>query len=284
MPLAAGVAANNGPQGSFARGFSPLGGVNLGAPAPPWSMTSDSITNPQAVTVVVVDDDEIARGFLADNLTADGYTVLEASTLSAARRLVATRFVDLAIIDLSLPDGDGLELLRHVRESDAVGGRIDPNLPLLVLSGRATEVDRLRGFERGADDYLTKPFSYPELRARIAALLRRQAQTSTGARIRVGPLELDALSRQAWLDGVPVSLSNKEFGLLRALASDPTRVFTREELMRTVWGWGDEAGGFRTRTLDTHAARLRRKLSAAGISVVVNVWGVGYRLLDGVAS
>lgn len=247
-------------------------------------MHTDSITDPQAITLVIVDDDEIARAFLADNLTTDGYVVLEASTLSAATRLVATRFVDLAVIDLGLPDGDGLELLRHVRESDGVGGRIDPTLPLLVLSGRSSEVDRLRGFERGADDYLTKPFSYPELRARVAALLRRRAQESTGARTRVGPLELDALSRQAWLDGVPVPLSNKEFGLLRALASDPTRVFTREELMRTVWGWSGESGGFRSRTLDTHAARLRGKLSAAGIAMVINVWGVGYRLLDGVAS
>lgn len=247
-------------------------------------MNSHSINDSHAVTIVVVDDDEVARAFLAENLTTDGYMVLEAPTLSAAKRLVATRFVDLAIIDLGLPDGDGLELLRQVRESDGVAGRIDPALPLLVLSGRATEVDRLRGFERGADDYLTKPFSYAELRARIVALVRRRAEASAGARTRVGPLELDAASRQAWLDGVPLPLSKKEFGLLRALASEPTRVFTREELMRTVWGWSGETGAIRTRTLDTHAARLRRKLSAAGVSMVVNVWSVGYRLLDGVAS
>jgi len=247
-------------------------------------MNCISNTDHAAVTIVVVDDDEIARSFLADNLTADGYQVLEAGTLTAAHRLVATRFVDLAIVDLALPDGDGLELLRHVRESDGVGGRIDPTLPLLVLSGRASEVDRLRGFERGADDYVTRPFSYAELRARIAALLRRRIRARTGSRLRVGPLELDALSRQTWLDGAPVALSKKEFGLLRALASDPVRVFTREELMRTVWGWDGDGGSLRTRTLDTHAARLRRKLSGGGTSFVVNVWGVGYRLLDGVAS
>ena len=246
-------------------------------------MNCNSNTDHAAVTIVVIDDDEAARSFLADNLTADGYQVLEAGTLTAAHRLVATRFVDLAIVDLGLPDGDGLELLRHIRESDAVGGRVDSTLPLLVLSGRASEVDQVRGFERGADDYLTKPFSYVELRARVGALLRRRIRARTGSRIRIGPLELDALSRQTWLHGAPVALSKKEFGLLRALASDPVRVFTREELMRTVWGWSDDTGQLRTRTLDTHAARLRRKLSTEGASFVINVWGVGYRLLDGVA-
>jgi len=247
-------------------------------------MNRNSNTDHAAVTIVVVDDDEVARSFLADNLTADGYQVLEAGTLAAAHRLAATRFVDLAIVDLGLPDGDGLELLRHVRESDGIGGRIDPTLPVLVLSGRVSEVDRLRGFERGADDYLPKPFSYAELRARIAALLRRRIHANLGSRIRIGPLELDALSRQTWLNGAPVPLSKKEFGLLRALASDPVRVFSREELMRTVWGWDGEGGSLRTRTLDTHAARLRRKLSDADTSFVINVWGVGYRLLDGVAT
>lgn len=246
-------------------------------------MNCNSDADRAAVTIVLVDDDRATRSFLADNLTADGYQVLEASTLTAAHRLVTTRFVDLAIVDLGLPDGDGLELVRHIRESDGVGGRIDSMLPLLVLSGRATEVDRLRGFERGADDYVTKPFFYPELRARVAALLRRRIRAGSGSRIRVGSLEIDALSRQAWLAGVEVRLSNKEFGLLRALASDPVRAFTREELMRIVWGWGDGGSAHGTRTLDTHAARLRRKLSTGGAAFVVNVWGVGYRLLDGVA-
>ena len=147
-----------------------------------------------------------------------------------------------------------------------------------MLSGRASELERLRGFGRGADDYVVKPFSYQELHARIVALLRRNHRRPGSGRIRVGPLELDVLARQVWLAGEPLALSKKEFALLRALAAEPTRVFTREELLRGVWGF--RALGA-TRTLDSHASRLRKKLCAGGARFVVNVWGVGYRLIDG---
>jgi DNA-binding response OmpR family regulator len=149
---------------------------------------------------------------------------------------------------------------------------------MLALSGRAAELDRLRGFERGADDYLIKPFSYVELRARVGALLRRTRHRPRLGRLRVGSLEIDPLSRQVWLRGQSLSLSKKEFALLRALASEPTRVFTREELLRGVWGFRVLCA---TRTLDSHAYRLRKKLNAAGDRYIINVWGVGYRLLDG---
>jgi DNA-binding response OmpR family regulator len=149
---------------------------------------------------------------------------------------------------------------------------------MLVLSGRATELDRLRGFSRGCDDYLGKPFSYHELHARIGALLRRSRHRPRTGRLRVGSLEVDPLSRRAWVNRTEVKLSNKEFALLRALAVEPTRVFTREELLRSVWGF--RAMGA-TRTLDSHAYRLRRKLNLHGDSFLINVWGVGYRLLDG---
>ncbi len=230
--------------------------------------------------LLIVDDDPIGRSFLADNLTADGFVVLEAGTVEAGKRLLQTRMLDLAIIDLGLPDGDGLALLRHVRESDRALGRVDPDLPLIVLSGRGTEVDRVRGFDRGADDYVCKPFSYPELLRRIAVRLRRAGQTAAGARVRVGPLELDALARQVWIDSELVELTSKEFSLLRTLASDPVRVFTREELLKIVWGWDVSVAGS-SRTLDGHASRLRRKLRREGVKLVVNVWGVGYRLTDG---
>ena len=128
------------------------------------------------------------------------------------------------------------------------------------------------------NDNIGKPFSYQELRARVDALLRRTRRRPGMGRLRVGPLELDPLSRQVWLRGVPLDLSNKEFALLRALSGGPTRVFTREELLRGVWGF--RAMG-QTRTLDSHAFRLRRKLNRDGDSFVINVWGVGYRLLDG---
>lgn len=229
-------------------------------------------------TILVVEDNRATRMFLADNLTADGYDVLECACLTDARGILSTAFPDLAIVDLTLPDGDGLDLMAAVRGTDRAAGHTDPDLPMLALSGRATELDRLRGFERGADDYLIKPFSYVELRARVGALLRRTRYRPKLGRLRVGSLEIDPLSRQVWRDGQPLSLSKKEFALLRALASEPTRVFTREELLRGVWGFRTICA---TRTLDSHAYRLRKKLNAAGDGYIVNVWGVGYRLLDG---
>jgi len=230
-----------------------------------------------AATILVVEDHPATRTFLADNLSADGYELLEADCVQDAERLIGTRFPDLAIVDLELPDGDGLDLLRRVRNADRAG-RIDPDLPMLILTGRAGELDRLRGFDRGADEYVTKPFSYQELLARIRALLRRASRRPNLGRLRVGGLELDPASRQVWLHGEQVTLSKKEFALLRALAVEPTRVFTREELLRGVWGFKVICP---TRTIDSHAHRLRKKLGAHGDKFVINVWGVGYRLVDG---
>ncbi len=229
-------------------------------------------------TILIVEDHGPTRSFLAENLAADGYEILQADCAADAHRLMASRYPDLAIVDLGLPDRDGLELLREVRQADRGSSQVDPELPLLVLSGRSSELERLRGFERGCDDYVIKPFSYQELLARVAALLRRKQRRAGLARIRVGPLELDPLGRTVWLDREPVSLSKKEFALLRALASDPYRVFTRDELLRGIWGFRSRC---ETRTLDSHACRLRRKLSRNGTKFVINVWGVGYRLIEG---
>jgi DNA-binding response OmpR family regulator len=231
-----------------------------------------------AATILLIEDNRPTRRFLADNLAADGYEILEAESAEDASRMIASEFPDVAVLDLGLPDRDGLELLQDVRESDRVAGRFDPDLPILVLSGRANELDRLRGFQRGCDDYLVKPFSYAELQARLVALLRRGRRRPGPGRLRIGPLELDPLARQVWLRGEELKLSKKEFALLRALAGDPTRVFTREELLRGVWGYRSMG---MTRTLDSHASRLRKKLGRAGDNFIVNVWGVGYRLLDG---
>jgi len=234
--------------------------------------------NHNLATILVVEDHPTTRTFLADNLSADGFEVLEADNIADARHLLENSFPDLAIIDLGLPDGDGLELLERVRDADRIAGRMDPDLPMLVLSGRVSELDRLRGFSRGCDDYIVKPFSYYELSARVRALLRRTRRRPGTGRMRIGSLELDPLSRQVWLRGKLVALSKKEYALLRALAAEPTRVFTREELLRGVWGF--RAMGT-TRTLDSHAFRLRQKLNRDGDRFVVNVWGVGYRLVDG---
>jgi DNA-binding response OmpR family regulator len=238
-------------------------------------MTADDA----AASILVVEDDAATRTFLADNLTADGYELLVAETVEQGLRLLEARFPDLAIVDLGLPDASGYELLRRVRDADGVASRVDPATPLVLLTGRDGELDRVRGFERGADDYICKPFSYPELRGRIGALLRRadHRRRGGGRRLRVGELEVDPLARAVRLRGAELSLSQKEFALLRMLAAEPTRVFTKDELMRAIWGFRHLGT---TRTLDSHACRLRHKLGVDGDRFVVNVWGVGYRLLD----
>lgn len=233
-------------------------------------------------TVLIVGSDRAARAALGDNLTADGYDVLEAGALTSARRLLRQRQVDLMLLDRDLPDGDGLELLRYVRAADQPAAAVDCDLPVIVCSSGATPLERIRGFERGCDDYLDRAeLSYTELRARIRALLRRRRRFTSLARLRVGTLEIDAVARQAWVGGRPVRLASKEFSLLLALAREPGRVFKRDELMASVWGWSHGgATAQHTRTLDSHASRLRRKLSLHGASYVVNVWGIGYRLID----
>lgn len=234
------------------------------------------MTEPAAI--LIVEDDVPTRTFLADNLTADGYALLTAGSLRDAIRTLEYHHVDLALVDVGLPDGSGLELLRRVREAGAAGSRLDPQLPLIVLSGRAGDADRVRGFERGCDDFVGKPFAYGELRLRVAAVLRRAAERRSEGRLEVGELVLDPLAREVRLRGARVALAAKEFALLRTLASEPTRVFTKAELLRDVWGF--RAFGA-TRTLDSHACRLRQKLAVHGDRYVVNVWGVGYRLVDG---
>jgi DNA-binding response OmpR family regulator len=227
-----------------------------------------------SVTVLLVEDHLLTRRFLADNLSADGYLPLEASSVEQARRLILGGSPTLVILDLELPDGDGLDLISELRDPDVGLGR---HLPVLVLSGRGTEIDRVRGLNRGADDYLVKPYGYGEVRARIEALLRRSTRRPGAERMRIGGLELDPQSRQVSLNGLPVALSKKEFSLLSMLAAAPTRTFTRDELLREVWGFQSPG---RTRTLDTHAHRLRGKLATGSVPFVVNVWGVGYRLCD----
>ncbi len=231
-----------------------------------------------ASTILLVEDDDATRSFLADNLLADGHDVITADCARHGWRLMETKFPDLALVDVGLPDGSGLDLVRRVREADGVASRVDPLLPILVLSGRRGELDRIRGFEKGCDDYVVKPFSYSELRARVSALLRRAHRRPGMGRLRVGTLELDPPSREVTVRGKRVDLSQKEFALLRALAAEPLRVFTKEELLRGVWGF--RSFGV-TRTLDSHACRLRQKLGRDGDRYVVNVWGVGYRLVDG---
>jgi DNA-binding response OmpR family regulator len=231
----------------------------------------------EIASVVVCEDDTPTLELLCDHLAADRFGVLPAPSAADALRLCRFKQPDLMLLDLSLPDASGLDVLREIREADGIVSRFDPRLPVIVLTGRGADEDRVRGLEFGADDYLVKPFHYPELRARIGAVLRR-GDEQRGGPCRVGEVVVDSARRKAWVAGEEVKLAKKEFSLLRVLASDPHRVFSKRELLGEVWGFRAPT---KTRTLDSHASRLRRKLDPENGRFVVNCWGVGYRLLDG---
>jgi DNA-binding response OmpR family regulator len=229
-------------------------------------------------SLVVCEDDEVTLDLLCEHLSADRFGVMPAPSASDALRLCRYNHPDLLLLDLTLPDASGLDVLREIREADGIDSRFDPRLPVIVLTGRSGDTDRVRGLDSGADDYVVKPFRYPELlSARIGAVLRRQAYSKEGPS-RVGELLVDPVRRRVTVGKKPISLSNKEFALLRVLASDPTRVFTKEELLAAVWAY---RGPSKTRTLDSHASRLRRKLDPEHGRFVINCWGTGYRLIDG---
>ena len=233
-----------------------------------------------AATILLAEEHDATRAFLQDNLSADGYRVLVAPDRAKALALLSTAHPDLIVVDIN---GQTLELIDAIRSGEGIAGRADPDTPMIVLSRDADRLQRIRLLERGGDDVVKKPFAYPELRARIAALLRRSQATRRGRRmLHAGPVVIDVRSREVRVGERPVELSATEYQLLLALAGDPHRVFTREELLRSVWGL-DTFG--RTRTLDTHAFRLRHKLcDGSDEKLVVNVWGVGYRLMDAVST
>lgn len=227
--------------------------------------------------VLVAIEDPVTGAFLEDNLTADGCQVTVTTTMAFALA-VLQRPTDAAIIDLN---GSTFDTVDTIRGTGLVA-QCDPRLPVMVLTGRyADEFHRVRLYQRGVDAVLGKPFSYPELRALLTRLIVLGSPPPAPARdaLHVGGLAINRASRTVTYDGHPVEdVTAKEFAMLLMLASEPQRVFTKHELMETVWGYS--AVG-RTRTLDSHACRLRRKLRAAGCDRhIINVWGVGYRLAD----
>jgi len=230
---------------------------------------------PSAPTLLVAEEDDVARAFLADNLTADGYDVWTADSKEKALAVLSVRQPDAIVVDVN---GKTLGLIDAIRAGDGLAGRVDPDTPLIVLTARVDELHRIRVLDRGGDDVLAKPYSYPELRARLAAVLRRARARQAPRVLRIGELTIDLAARTVDIRGTRVELPAKEYELLRTLAREPTRVFTREELLRDVWG---HAHGCATRTLDSHACRLRHRLSEAGGNRWLRtVWGVGFRLTD----
>jgi DNA-binding response OmpR family regulator len=225
--------------------------------------------------VLVVEREAPIRAFLEQQLTDDGFEVLSAERAAQALELVEAARPDLVLLDAVLPDASGFEVCKRLREGEP-GRSWNREVPVIMVSSRTEPVDRLRGFDRGCDDYVGKPFLYEELVARMRAVLRRSSGPRR-ATLAIRDLFIDLGSRVVRCREKPVQLSAKEYELLVALAEDPERVLTKEELLRDVWGFRSQG---RTRTLDSHASRLRRKLNLNGEpTYVLNVWGVGYRLV-----
>ena len=229
---------------------------------------------PQAL--LLAESEPGTREFLERHLASDGFAVLGADAGREALELVERERPDLVLVG-GLPDAPALEVCRVLREGEP-GRSWDRDVPVIVLGeARSSDaVDRVHAFERGCDDFVPRPFHYEELVARIHAVLRR-TRPGLRERLAAGPVAIDRATRRVTVHGLPVALAAKEYELLVKLATQPTRVFTKDELLREVWGFRSLG---RTRTLDSHASRLRRKLGLAGAAdCVLNVWGVGYRLL-----
>ena len=221
--------------------------------------------------ILVVDDEQSITDLLEYNLQRNGYQVVVAHDGRQALRLAQDEQPDLVILDLMLPGLDGLDICRELRR--------DSSVPIIMLTARDEEVDRVVGLELGADDYVTKPFSVRELMARVRAVLRRVTSgESTATDVhRVGPLEVDTLSREARLGTIPLHLTQLEFDLLETLARHAGQALSRQQLLDQVWSY-DYYGG--DRAVDSAVKRLRTRLREAGgdPSIISTVRGVGYRL------
>ena len=221
--------------------------------------------------MLIVEDEPDIRALLVLHLEREGYQVVPCRTGAEALRAARGSRPDLVLLDLMLPEMDGLEVCRRLRQDPATRA-----VPVVMLTARGDEVDRVLGLELGADDYVVKPFSPRELVARIRAVLRRTRPAPETAAVTVGRLTIDAAAHTVSVDGVPIDLTRREFDLLRALVEARGRVLTREFLLDHVWGYR-AAAEIESRTVDVHVRRLRLKLGAEG-QRIGTVTGVGYRL------
>lgn len=219
--------------------------------------------------ILVVDDEKTLVKGMKFNLENEGYEVECAYDGAAALELAREGRFDLIILDVMMPEMDGIEACMKIREFS--------NVPIIMLTAKSEDADKLMGFESGADDYLTKPFNILELKARVRALLRRAAgvQRSQGSLLTVGKITLNTEERVAIRDGKTVDLTAKEYDLIELLMRNPRRVYSRENLMNVVWGY-TYAGDYRT--VDVHIRRLREKLeeNPAEPDHIITKWGVGY--------
>ena len=228
--------------------------------------------------ILVVDDERLLVKGIKFNLENEGYQVECAYDGAAAVDLAREGQFDLIILDLMMPEIDGLEACMRIREFS--------NVPIIMLTARSEDTDKIIGFECGADDYITKPFNILELKARIRALLRRAGaaaqQQREADRLTQGPIALDLRERAAWRDGEQVDLTAKEYDLMALLMQNPGRVYSRENLLNLVWGY-EYVGEFRT--VDVHIRRLREKLEPdpANPEHILTKWGVGYYLANSAA-
>jgi phosphate regulon transcriptional regulator PhoB len=226
--------------------------------------------------ILVVDDEPSITDLLEYNLRQNGYRVVVARDGHEALRLARAEQPDLIVLDLMLPGPDGFDVCRELRRE---GSPTLSGVPIIMLTARDEEVDRVVGLELGADDYVTKPFSVRELLARVKAVLRRvgPAGSEDSLVCRVGPLEIDTLAREVQLEGAPLSLTHLEFDLLEALARHAGQALSREQLLDQVWGYDYYVD---TRAVDSAVKRLRAKLRQAGggPDLIATVRGIGYRL------
>jgi DNA-binding response OmpR family regulator len=221
-------------------------------------------------TVLVVDDEPIVRQVVATYLRQEGHPTLEASDGRTALELIERSDPGLVVLDVMLPGIDGLEVCRTIRRRS--------DTPVIMLTARGEEADRIVGLDLGADDYVTKPFSPRELVARVRSVLRRSPTRAPAGRMAAGRIEIDVGAHEVLRDGVPVQLTMKEFDLLAFLAGNPRLVFSRAQLMDRVWGY---EAAFDTGTVTVHVRRLREKIEDDPSSPrhVQTVWGVGYRFV-----